>query len=360
VEVVKAVPEREKTDESLREEREKTDAALAKKEESAQEVRDLAKEVARKRADDVLHAARDKADQKLGQPTAQAAVAEERAVEDATLRSERAVADEALRVERAEEAAAIERLLPLERQRTDRFLLVERARSDHELAHRDDFLAIASHDLRNLLGGIVMSAALLSRKTKTEGADPQLPGIAKRIELYAARMNRLIGDLVDVSSLDAGKMSMRTARGDLAQAIDEAADVFVGMAAEKGLAVKRLVLDAPFWVNFDHDRLIQVLANVIVNAIKFTPQGGTVVIEGKRTQQEACICVRDTGPGIPGEMLEAIFERFWQVGRNDRRGLGLGLYISRSIVEAHGGKIWAENNPGDGCAIFVTLPLAVS
>jgi signal transduction histidine kinase len=108
----------------------------------------------------------------------------------------------------------------------------------------------------------------------------------------------------------------------------------------------------PILAEFDHDRLLQVLANLISNSIKFTPKGGGIRIYCNREEDSLEVCVVDTGEGIHAGMLEAIFERFWQVGKNDRRGLGLGLYISRCIVEAHGGYIRAESSPGHGVAII--------
>jgi signal transduction histidine kinase len=104
--------------------------------------------------------------------------------------------------------------------------------------------------------------------------------------------------------------------------------------------------------------MLQVLANLITNAIKFTAPGGTVTVRGQRMDDELRLSVVDNGPGIAGSMLEAVFERFWQVGKNDHRGLGLGLYISRCIVDAHGGRIWAESRPGGGSAFHFTIPVA--
>jgi signal transduction histidine kinase len=99
-----------------------------------------------------------------------------------------------------------------------------------------------------------------------------------------------------------------------------------------------------------------VLANILANAIKFTSQGGRIRVRGEGAGDELRFSISDTGSGMPGNVLEAIFERFWQVGKNDRRGVGLGLYISRCIVEAHGGRIWAESQLGEGSRLCFTLP----
>jgi signal transduction histidine kinase len=348
--------ERGQTDESLRTEREKTDRALAETQDAAEHDADAILRLARQNADAVLLEARQKADELMDAPTAQLpaeALAEERLVEDETLREERASADQILRRQRAENARALAKLLPLERDKTDRFLFTERERSDGALSNRDDFLGIVSHDLRNLLGGVVVSAEVLARRAQQ--GDPVLVQTA-RIQRYAARMNRLIGDLLDVTSIDAGKLAMTPARADFAALVVEAVDTFEGAASVKGLALTLHHVSGPLAVDFDHDRMLQVLANLITNSIKFTPAGGKITLSCEVADGELRFSIADTGAGIPENMLEAVFERFWQVGKNDQRGLGLGLYISRCIVEAHGGKIWASSGPDGGSAVSFTLP----
>ncbi|MFL6198811.1 MAG: ATP-binding protein [Thermoanaerobaculia bacterium] len=356
-----ASAERDQTDESLRREREKTDRALAERH-AAEEESDQVVHRARESADTVLNEARAQADQRLDDAlphvAAHSTLAQARALEDEALQDERASADEILRRERNENARVLSRLLPLEREKTDRFLLTERARSDDALANRDNFLGLVSHDLRNLLGGIVLNAELLSARALENENGRQTLEATARIQRYAARMNRLIGDLVDVASIDAGKLAVAPAPGDAAALIAEAVDTFQAAASAKGISLQTELAERPLPAELDHDRMLQVLANTIANAIKFTSQGGTVRVRGERAGDELRFSISDTGSGIPGTMLEAIFERFWQVGKNDRRGVGLGLYISRCIVEAHGGKIWAESRLGEGTSIIFTLPVA--
>ena len=102
--------------------------------------------------------------------------------------------------------------------------------------------------------------------------------------------------------------------------------------------------------------MIQVLANLITNAVKFSAPGGTIVVANARTPEGIAISVRDTGIGIASDKLETVFERFWQIGKSDRRGVGLGLYISRCIVDAHGGRIWAESVSGVGSTFWFIFP----
>jgi signal transduction histidine kinase len=356
-------PERDQTNESLRTEREKTDRALADKHAVERNADDVVHR-ARDNADAVLGAARDLADRRLGQPApltgTDASVAAERVLEDDIVRGERASADEALQREREESSRVLASLLPLERDKTDRYLLSERARSDDAVSNRDDFLGIVSHDLRNLLGGIVMGTGLLSSAARDDDEGKQTRAVTARIQRYAARMNRLVGDLVDIASIDAGKLAMTLQRGDVVALVMEAADTFHAAATEKDITLATQLDGAVLPAMFDHDRMLQVLANLITNSIKFTAPGGTIQVRGESAGGDVRVCVSDTGTGIPRDMLESVFERFRQVTKNDRRGLGLGLYISRCIVEAHGGRIWAESEQGKGTTLCFTLPVAAS
>lgn len=362
-------PERNKTDESLRLERIRTDQAVAARHEKA--VRhadaivdrargnaDAVLSVARGNADAVLDVARDTADRSRDPDAGRAEIAilrEERGIADDALRDERDTADAMLSEERKQQARAMHDFLPLERESTDHSLRSERIRSDHALANRDDFLAIVTHDLRDLLGGIVTSAAVLSTSALQDENGRNTLAETQRIGRYAARMNRLICDLVDIASIDAGKLAIAPSRGDLASLLREAVDGFQANASVRGVLLESRC-DAPLSAAFDHDRMLQVLGNLISNALKFTPRGGKVTLSGERDGSGVRISVADTGPGIPEGALESIFERFSQVAGNDRGGLGLGLYISRCLVEAHGGTIRAESKPGAGSTIRLMLP----
>ncbi len=355
-------PERELTDVSLRGEREKADRELTAYRVATEKNADAVVEHARETADAVLVAAREKAD-KTADITAphivQTAIAEGREVEDATLRDERAAQDQTVRRERNARARMLTRLLPIERDATDQYLLTERARSDDALATRDDFLGMVAHDLRDLLNGIVMSSQFLAQKLDKHIDRDRLLLETTRIERYGTRMNRLIGDLVDVASIDAGKLAMQTVQGDVALLLAEAVEALQITALAKGVSLAVRGVQEPGLAEFDQDRMLQVLANLIANSIKFTPKGGSIRVHCERVGEALEFCVDDTGEGIPAAMLEAVFERFWQVGKNDRRGLGLGLYISRCIVQAHGGNIRAESSPGQGTRMLFTLPVSV-
>jgi len=371
---VTLTPQRIKTNNSLRVEREKTDHAVAVNQQKvakhADGVMELARDnadavltEARENADAVLDEARDKADALLQSgerhpdPAAQVLGAERELADDA-LRNARDDADETLRRERAEHARSLRKFLPLERESTDRFLRSERMHSDDALVNRDDFLAIVTHDLRDLLGGIVMNAAVISKSAAQDEAGSNMLAKAEGIQRYAARMNRLIGDLTDVASIDAGKLAIVPSPGDLATLIGEVADSFQATACAKGISLLTEIAPPPLLAAFDQERILQVVANLVSNALRFTPKGGKVTLLGERDGASVRLSVADTGSGIPEGALESIFERFSQAGRpKDRRGgLGLGLYISRCIIEAHGGRIWAESPPGAGAKLSLKLP----
>jgi len=351
-------PDRDTTDESLRTERTSTDQAMAERRSGIEDDADEVIERAREQADAVLDIARDKAD--LGVTRPSAAVATARAREDQIIEHERAAADEHLYREREAQARTLAALLPLEREKTDRDLLIERARSDDKIAHRDDFLGMASHDLRSLLCGVVLEATALSAGASASDEGRRTVAGIKRLRQYVARMNGLIEDLVDVVSIEAGKLAIRPQRGDAAALLAEAVEAFAPTAAERGIRLESQTGEGVLSADFDHARMLQVLANLIANALKFTPRGGAVVIRGERSGDELHLSVSDTGKGIPANMLEAVFQRFWQVGKNDQRGLGLGLYISRCVVDAHGGRIWAESKLGEGSSFHLTIPGALA
>ncbi len=354
--VKKPRPERDATDESLLAERKNLDQAIGGlAAEGSDADADEVVEVARQRADTVLERAREDADN--GSPASSPGeVASQRKVEDKVLAAERAAADELLSREREEQARVLAALLPLEREKTDRHLLSERTRSDDSLAHRDDFMAIIGHDMRNLLGGIVLDATIVEQRASDSEEGKQSAAAMKRILRHAARMNRLIGDLLDVVSIEAGNLAIEKAAGDAAALLADAADIFANAAAEKGVVLAVAPVAGPLVAAFDHDRMLQVLANLVSNALKFTPRGGHVLLGGERHGAVVRLDVRDDGAGIPASLHEAAFERFRQVHDHDRRGLGLGLYIARSLVEAHGGRIWVESAPGAGSTFHVELP----
>jgi signal transduction histidine kinase len=349
--------EREQTDESLRVEREKADAALSAELSLLDETADTVITNARARADEVLAVARTRMDRqsRAGARSADALgdLLRERAREDLTVRQERADADGRVRTERAEQVA----LLTAERSETDKDLLAERARADEALATRDDFLGIVSHDLRNMLNVVGASAALIGREVSHANPVEPVRRDVQRIQRSVARMNRLIGDLIDIASIEAGRLGVTLEVGDPAQVAAEAVDSFRAQAAASGISLVEELVSPALVAPFDHARILQVLVNLLGNAMKFTRADGTVRVRVERIEDDIRFAVSDTGVGIPLDSLEMVFERFRQVNPNDRRGVGLGLYIAKCIVQGHGGRIWAESKTGEGSTFCFTLPI---
>ncbi|MDB4976267.1 MAG: hypothetical protein JWN48_4608 [Myxococcaceae bacterium] len=357
--------ERLATDEGLKDERAKTDTELAKSRESIERDADALLEVARERAIGVLEAARQHNDAELqavgADQKVRDAVRSGRVAEDLSVASERVAADQRLGVEREEREQALRTLLALERETTDERLRLERDYADHAVMTRDDFLAMVSHDVRSMLGTVALSVAQIAHDARAQAdAGFKVLQNAERIQRATARMNRLIGDLLDVVSIEAGHLTMSPQRQDPTQLVREAVDVFQPMMVAKEIGLSTFIEPGTLLAEFDYERVLQVLANLLGNALKFTPSGGQVLLQVAATGVDVRFSVTDTGIGIPAAQHRTIFERFHQVKARQRRagGLGLGLYISKCIVEAHGGRIWAESPENGGAAIHFTLPRA--
>ncbi len=352
--------ERHETDQSLQVERKKTDAEIGRRDAAIEARSDAVVEQARDRADQILEDARELADQGLRRehPTSGQlqAIEQERKAQDAVLVEERQSADDKLSGERDARVRALEQLLKLERQETDGRLLIERDRGDEALAARDDFMGMVSHDVRNLLGGIALSAEMQIEGATDDEAGRRNLKAAKRIQRFTAQITRLITDLMDVASIEAGRFSLRSRPHDVAEVVREAVETFQPLALAKSIVIKTRLPEQAIVVSFDHGRILQVLTNLLSNAIKFSGTGGSVAIDVMPAADGAQISVTDNGEGIDARHLGAVFDRYWQVAAGDRRGVGLGLFISRSVVEAHGGRIWAESELGKGSTFSVTLP----
>jgi signal transduction histidine kinase len=218
---------------------------------------------------------------------------------------------------------------------------------------REEMLAIVAHDLRNPLNLLMMTTHLFADGKSAGETRDQLLGVMRRA---AQRMNRLIEDLLEVVRQESGKMSVDVADVSVQSVLDQTAEMFQTTATEKGvsLLVGKTSPGLAMWA--DAERIIQVMSNIVGNALKFVPRGGQIVIKSEQRGSEVVFSVADSGPGIAREDLDKLFEKFWQRRRTDKRGVGLGLAIARGIVEAHGGRIWAESAVGAGTTFFFTLP----
>jgi PAS domain S-box-containing protein len=220
---------------------------------------------------------------------------------------------------------------------------------------RDEVLGIVSHDLRNPLSTIAMCARALtdSLAAPDEGVRYMVDAISRSTEW----MKRLIQDLLDIASLDAGHLSIEPHGVPLTPLIGDVVEMFEPSARAQDLRLEGEVVDATPDVHADRERLLQVIANLVGNAVKFTEGGGSVRVTARSHDADSIrIEVSDTGCGIPAEDLPHLFDRFWHVQRNAaRRGTGLGLAIAKGIVEAHGGRIDVVSEVGVGTTFSFVL-----
>ncbi len=219
---------------------------------------------------------------------------------------------------------------------------------------RADVLGIVAHDLRNPLSLISStSSMLLDCDDMPQAKRRNMLEIAQRA---VRRMDRLIGDLLDAMQLQAGRLSLDLADIDARKTIREAEGAFSASAAERRIELRSHTPEYSCCVRADEGRLIQVLGNLIANAIKFTAEGGSVNVSVCRAESEVVFCVSDNGSGIPEEHRGHLFDSFWQARHGDRRGVGLGLSITKDIVHALDGRIWVESTVGVGTSISIALP----
>jgi signal transduction histidine kinase len=224
---------------------------------------------------------------------------------------------------------------------------------------RDDVLAIVSHDLRNPLHTIVLSASYLAEVFLNDLPDAALQQ-TEIIRRAVERANRLIQDLLDVSRIEAGGLPVSGEPVPPGVLLNDACDAMTSTAAAAQVTLSCHADDDLHDVVADRERLQQVFSNLIGNAVKFTPAGGTVDVTAEANGPFSVrFVVRDSGSGISAEHLPHVFDRFWQARHATRTGAGLGLAIVKGIVEAHGGSIVATSEPGRGTEMSFDLPCAV-
>ena len=223
---------------------------------------------------------------------------------------------------------------------------------------REDVLSIISHDLKNPLASIGLVAQHLQRINQIELR--QVQDYANRVQRSVGQMNSLIGDLLDFGKIHAGTFSVELYREAPMDVILPAADGVRTLAEAKRQQFEVDISPTLPSVTCDSGRIGQVLSNLLGNAVKFTPAGGTVRLIATQTNDEVLISVSDTGPGIPADHLPKVFDRYWQAKETKQLGSGLGLAIAKGIIDAHGSRIWAVSQVGKGSCFSFTLPLANS
>ena len=220
----------------------------------------------------------------------------------------------------------------------------------------NEMLAIVTHDLRCPINTVSVGLSLLDggEHSAEERAD-----ILRIIKRATDRMDRLVADLLALATVEGGRaLLVDPAPTDLRSLLEEVRDAFVGPAASQGRHLECRLPETLPAVHADRDRIDQVLANLLGNALRFTPKGGTITLEASVDGGALRCSVADTGPGMTAEEVARLFDRFWQSEKTASLGFGLGLKIAKHIVDAHGGTLTVESAPGMGSTFSFTIPLA--
>ena len=375
------VSERGKTDDSFAGHRKQTELETDRKIQDDRQGADSARILSRQTTDATTDRGRSgrnklKKNRTASEKSSDQQLQMQRDRDDAAVLSERSLIDAALVHERQLNDVEGGKFLERERQETDRNLLRERKHTDAEalgasnqltfeleshkatqatLTSRDEFFAIVSHDLKNPIGAILSYSELLLEDTPRTGDEAKK--WTQVIKRNAETSLRLISDILDMERFAEGKLHMHFADCTVSALVEETVDIFLHVAAERKISLNYV---SPFderILNCDRDRIGQVLVNLIGNALKFTPAGGQISVETIWSQNELVIQVTDSGIGVPENQKARIFNRYTQLANRDRQGLGLGLYISAMLVEAHQGKIGVAAAAGGGSVFGFSIPL---
>jgi signal transduction histidine kinase len=229
-----------------------------------------------------------------------------------------------------------------------------RERADAARVSREQVLTVVAHDLRSPLATIMLSASSLARDT----SDPKVvQNRVKTIDRAVGRMDSLIRDIVDAAGVERGELPMTIKPERVDTLVQEAIDQYAPLAQEAGVTLDAKLSRHESMMGCDRQRILQVLGNLIGNALKFTPSGGRITVSVEEQEATVGFSVDDTGSGIAPEHLGHLFDRYWS---GDSRGIGLGLYIARSIVRGHGGDIGVRSTPGAGASFFFSVPRSAS
>ena len=242
----------------------------------------------------------------------------------------------------------------------ERRLRLRKAEAEAANRAKDHFLAVLGHELRNPLAPILTAARLLEMKGPK---DPPLQRLRETIFRQTMQLSKLVDDLLDVGRIITGKLRLERTRVELGAAVREASEACASLMHRRG---HRLTLDlpaVPVYLDADGARLIQVLTNLLNNAAKYMPEGGHITVTAAADEGTAAISVRDEGIGIAPDLIDRVFDRFVQAddvaGSESERGLGIGLFVVKTIVELHGGQVGVRSDgPGTGTEFTVRLPVA--
>jgi signal transduction histidine kinase len=231
-----------------------------------------------------------------------------------------------------------------------------RAQAEGVARAREDIVAVVSHDLRNPMSAIAVSAGMLRRTLGTGKTDNLLPSI-DAIERSVGRMENLVKDLLDTARIQSGNLAVELQAEDAVSMVHRIAEQLRPVVSTKAQRLDVVLADSLPAVRCDRERIFQVFSNLVGNATKFSAEGSTITITAEAQTQEILFTVVDEGSGISSEHLPHIFDPYWQASQERKRGLGLGLAIVKGIIEAHGTRIWVKSQPGIGSHFCFTLPI---
>jgi signal transduction histidine kinase len=235
----------------------------------------------------------------------------------------------------------------------------KRARAEAEAVRRgrENLLTVVSHDLRNPLSAIATTASILTKTEWTQENAGKIQKCADNILRATYRADRLIADLLDLAKMESGRLVVESGVYDLNSIIKESVDVLLPLASRKELALRTALPPSSPVVRCDRERVLQVLSNLLGNALKFTSPGDSIDVVCEEIDGAARVSVSDSGCGIAETEKPHIFERYWQAKSGVHDGIGLGLSIARGLIEAQAGRIWVESQLDRGATFYFTLPL---
>ncbi|WP_437965166.1 ATP-binding protein [Sorangium sp. So ce260] len=223
---------------------------------------------------------------------------------------------------------------------------------------REEALAIAAHDLRNPLSSILLAASLLERSAPADAAGQPVRDRAQRIKRAAERTIEMLRELLDAATIDAKSLQLDMQPREVGSLVNEVVEMLAPIAEQKQIRLRAVLPGSSLQLTCDRGRMLQVLSNLAGNALKFTPEGREITISAEAEGTHVRLSVSDTGTGINPEDLPRLFDRYWQARATRSAGAGLGLYIVKGIIEAHGGQISVESALGVGTTFSCTIPVA--
>jgi signal transduction histidine kinase len=230
--------------------------------------------------------------------------------------------------------------------------------ADQAIKSRDEMLGIISHELKNPLTSMALSSHLIQKILSKETTSEKVLSLIKSLDPSIQRMNKLVSDLLDVTRLESQALQCEPKLISLSNIIEEVIGIYMATSEGKNILISSQISRECTEIFSDEIRTIQILSNLVSNAIKFTEPGGKIKLDAVKSGEMAEISVTDNGKGIPEKKLSRVFEKFWQEKDSEHIGTGLGLAIAKGLVESLGGRIWVESKVGQGSSFHFTLPLS--